>query len=164
MLNQLSDIEIVAGKERGKNVLRIKEGLPKDLPLNSASEGLLRLIAYNAINHQPNMPSLVALEEPELNLHPKMMQHVADLLVSISKQTQVIFTTHSSQLLDCLELEQLGKNLEILLLNKSAQRGTQVKSLSGLRNDKPAVKSWMVDFGIGSTIFHSSLLDDYIGA
>ena len=45
---------------------------------------------------------MVAIEEPELGLHPDVLPHVADLLVDASTRTQLIVTTHSRMIVDAL--------------------------------------------------------------
>ena len=40
------------------------------IPLVEASDGTLRLIAYYTILNKAKLPPLIAIEEPERNLHP----------------------------------------------------------------------------------------------
>ena len=44
-------------------------------------------------------PGLVLVEEPEIFLHPKMQKVAGDILYQLSKKNQVMFSTHSSNLL-----------------------------------------------------------------
>jgi predicted ATPase len=46
------------------------------------------------------VPSLIAVEEPEANLHPGALESVLDLLYHASSHMQVVVTTHSPELLD----------------------------------------------------------------
>ena len=39
-------------------------------PLTRASDGTLRFLEYFVLLNMPNPPSLIALEEPERNVHP----------------------------------------------------------------------------------------------
>ena len=60
------------------------------------SEGTLRVLGLCAIAVNPWNGSLVAFEEPENGVHPKRIELIAQLLVSLSGTgTQVIVTTHS---------------------------------------------------------------------
>jgi predicted ATPase len=52
-----------------------------------------------AILANPDPPGLIAIDEPEVGLHPSMLPLVAEHAVEASTHSQVILTTHSSQLL-----------------------------------------------------------------
>ncbi len=128
------------------------------IPLTRASDGTLRFLEYYILLNLPNPPSLIALEEPERNLHPDAILAVADFLEQLAKGSQVIITTHSSQLLDTFDSESLSDLLEVLLLRNPQGRGTEVTNLEEIRGNRPALDGWITDFGIGSAIFHSALL------
>ena len=83
---------------------------------------------------------------------------VADFLERLAIGSQVIITTHSSQLLDTFDPENLPDSLEVLLLRNPQGRGTEVTNLEDIRGNRPALDGWITDFGIGSAIFHSALL------
>ena len=53
----------------------------------------------SCLNLRESSP-LIAIEEPERNLHPGAMTALAKVLEQLAERTQVIITTHSSQLLD----------------------------------------------------------------
>jgi len=62
------------------------------------SEGTLRVLALCAISLNPWPTSLVAFEEPENGVHPRRVERIADLLLSLATRkpkTQVVVTTHS---------------------------------------------------------------------
>ena len=60
------------------------------------SEGTLRVLGLCAIAVNPWKGSLLALEEPENGVHPRRIELIAQLLVSLSQvKNQVIVTTHS---------------------------------------------------------------------
>ena len=128
------------------------------IPLTRASDGTLRFLEYYILLNLPNPPSLIALEEPERNLHPDAILAVADFLEQLAKGSQVIITTHSSQLLDTFDSESLSDLLEVLLLRNPLGNGTEVTNLEEIRGNRPALDGWITDFGIGSAIFHSALL------
>lgn len=70
----------------------------------SLSEGTLRLVGVLAALFQPralNGPiPFIAIEEPEVSLHPPMQGALYDALVAASRNTQVMVTTQSADLLD----------------------------------------------------------------
>ena len=81
--------------------LAVQWGTPKR-PQSAASlsDGTLRFLCLLAVLAQPNPPGLIAFDEPETGLHPRMMRIVAELAENAALHTQVIFTTHSAAFLD----------------------------------------------------------------
>ena len=142
----------------GDNQLCLSEGYKKPIPLNRASDGTLRLVAYYILLNEPELPPLIAIEEPERNLHPGSLTDITNVLEQISEHSQVIITTHSSQLLDTFNPENLSDSLGVLLLRNIPGHGTEVINLEDIRSDRVALKGWIADFGIGSAIFDSELL------
>jgi predicted ATPase len=63
------------------------------------SDGTIRFLAIIAILCQPNKPSLIAFDEPEIGLHPSMFPIIAALAEKASEETQVVFMTHSPDFL-----------------------------------------------------------------
>ena len=74
------------------------------IPARVLSEGTLRLLGLLALSGAENSPSLVGFEEPENGVHPRRIEHIADLLNASSQfgDTQYIVTTHSPLLPDRL--------------------------------------------------------------
>ena len=154
--------EIDYCKIDGKNQFCLLEGFKNPIPLHNASDGTLRLIAYNILLNEPELPPLIAIEEPERNLHPGALTDIAHVLEQIAQYSQVIITTHSSQLLDAFNSESLGDSLGVLLLRNLPGLGTEVLNFEDYRDEREALKGWIDDFGIGSAIFDSELLQDVI--
>ena len=144
----------------GDNQLCLLEGYKKPIPLRRASDGTLRLIAYYILLNEPELPPLIAIEEPERNLHPGALTDIANVLERLAQRTQVIITTHSSQLLDAFDSDNLSGLLGILLLRNRRGLGTEVLNLEEIREKREALDGWMTDFGIGSAVFDSGLLQD----
>jgi predicted ATPase len=59
------------------------------------SDGTLRFICLATLLLQPNLPTIILLDEPELGLHPFAMQLLAALMRSASEKTQIIASTQS---------------------------------------------------------------------
>lgn len=146
----------------GKQRLCLLEGYKNPIPMERASEGTLRLIAYYILLNQPELPPLIAIEEPERNLHPGVLKEIAYVLERIAERTQVIITTHSSQLLDTFSSKSLSDSLGVLLLHNRPGLGTEVINVEEIRKDqnRKGLDGWVIDFGIGSAIFDSGLLQD----
>jgi predicted ATPase len=67
------------------------------------SDGTLRFICLATLLLQPNLPSTILIDEPELGLHPYAITLLAGLLKSASTQTQVIVSTQSVPLVNQFE-------------------------------------------------------------
>ena len=74
----------------------------RQIPLGRLSDGTLRYFCLLAILLDPEPPPLVAIEEPELGLHPDVIPRLAELLVEASERMQLVVTTHSRLLVDAL--------------------------------------------------------------
>ena len=157
-----TNINIDYRKVDGGSQLYLLEGYKKPIPLINASDGTLRLLAYNTLLNQSELPPLIAIEEPERSLHPGALQEIAYILEKLAERTQVIITTHSSQLLDTFSSKSLSDWLGVLLLRNRPGLGTEVLNLEDRRGDDEALNGWIIDFGIGSAIFHSELLQDLV--
>jgi len=64
------------------------------------SDGTIRFLMLLAILANPTPGDLIAIDEPEVGLHPSMLPIVAEHAAAAAERTQVILTTHSTQLLD----------------------------------------------------------------
>jgi predicted ATPase len=112
--------------------------------------------------HQDDLPPLIGIEEPERNLHPAILSSVASILQKLSQRTQIIITTHSSQLLDCFSSDEINSDISVLLLSKKDASGTQVFRLDELSKKREDLAEWMRDFGVGSAVYHSNLLQELL--
>jgi predicted ATPase len=77
--------------------------VPWRFAANSMSDGTLRALGILVALFQgaeKSRPSLVAIEEPEVALHPAAASVVRDALSRASDSTQVLVTSHSPELLD----------------------------------------------------------------
>ena len=72
------------------------------IPASRMSDGSLRYLCLLAILLDPEPPRFIAIEEPELGIHPDLIHKIADLLVDASTRTQLVITTHSEILVDAL--------------------------------------------------------------
>jgi len=68
--------------------------------VNHLSDGTLRFVALTTALLQPNPPTTILLDEPELGLHPYALNLLAALLKKAAMKTQVIVSTQSASLLD----------------------------------------------------------------
>jgi len=71
------------------------------------SDGTLRFICLLTAMMQPNPPSLIIIEEPELGLHPEAINIISDVMMTVSEKTQIIAATQSSILIDYFDPEDI---------------------------------------------------------
>jgi len=69
---------------------------------------------------------IILLEEPELGLHPQLLHNVLNVIKEESKNKQIIITTHSPQVLDILEKDELDR---ILISSYTPKKGTTLRHL-----------------------------------
>ena len=86
----------------GRVQLFMVEGGGRQIPVGRLSDGTLRYLGLLAILLDPEPPALIAIEEPELGLHPDVIPRLAELLLEASERTQLVVTTHSRLLVDAL--------------------------------------------------------------
>ena len=148
--------------EEGEKIIKVLEKDSLEIPLSNMSDGTLRIMAYYVLLHQDQLPTLIGIEEPERNLHPGLLREVASVVKRLSQKTQVIITTHSSQLLDCFNLDEINSDVSVLLLSKIDDVGTQAFPVDELGKSRDDLSEWMRDFGVGSAIYHSHLLQEIL--
>jgi predicted ATPase len=64
------------------------------------SDGTLRFLCLAVVLTQPNPPTTIVLDEPELGLHPEALALLAGLVRSASSRMQVVLATQSPVLLN----------------------------------------------------------------
>lgn len=80
------------------------------IPAAKCSVGVRMLLFFVALAFHPNPPATILVEEPENGVHPKRMREIVGLLRNLTmgkysgKPSQVILSTHSPYLLDCVDL------------------------------------------------------------
>jgi len=111
-----------------------------NVPATRLSDGTLRYLCLLAILYDPAPPPLVCIDEPELGLHPDLINHVADALRFASERTQLIVTTHSPALVDAFT-----ENPETILVCEKSDGGSCVRRL-----DAQHLKPWLDKYSLGS--------------
>jgi predicted ATPase len=71
------------------------------------SDGTLRLLGLLLALYQRHTPTFLAIEEPEATIHVAALQALIEVFRSRSTQTQILLTTHSSDILDSLDVDSI---------------------------------------------------------
>ncbi len=99
----VEDVTVDLDKRRGTLDLLVRQG-GVDYSSRIMSEGTLRVLALCAIAVNPWGSSLLAFEEPENGVHPRRLELIAQLLLSLASEQgrQVVVTTHSPLFCDAV--------------------------------------------------------------
>ena len=81
----------------------IEYGSEAYLNAHALSDGTIRFICLATLLLQPDLPSMVVVDEPELGLHPYAVTQLASMLQSASLRTCVLAATQSVTLMNQFE-------------------------------------------------------------
>ena len=109
------------------------------IPATRLSDGTLRWLSLLAILLNPEAPSLVCIEEPEMGLHPDLLPPLAQLLRDASERMQLIVTTHSDVLVDALT-----ETPESVIVCEKLEGSTTLRQL-----DKNNLSEWLTKYSLG---------------
>lgn len=119
--------------------LRIEEGNGITIPASRLSDGTLRWLSLLTILLHPDPPPLVCIEEPELGLHPDMIQPLAKLLSSAAERMQLIVTTHSADLID-----EFSETPGVVIVCEKDKGSTTLQHL-----DAKQLSDWLTRYKLG---------------
>jgi len=120
-------------------LVRLREkGMRREMDLWDLSDGMLRFLCLSAALLNPSPSSLVAIDEPEIGLHPKLLPIVADMLKTASETTQLLVTTHSPDLLNCFDIDDvavMAREEDRVVWKRPGDRPTLKKMLASVTGD-----------------------------
>lgn len=96
LVDGIEDLEVDLNEAGGKLELWLhQDGIRYSSRV--VSEGTLRVLALVILAVDPWAGSLLAFEEPETGMHPRNVEAIVDMLLSLTsgRQRQVVVTTHS---------------------------------------------------------------------
>ena len=79
----------------------------KPLYANQISEGMLRFLWLVTLLQSPDLPAVTLIDEPEVSLHPELLNLLSDLFRETSRRTQLVIATHSDRLVRFLKPEEV---------------------------------------------------------
>lgn len=71
------------------------------------SEGMLRFLWLVSLLQSPGLSTITMIDEPEVSLHPELLNLLAGLMREAAERTQLIVATHSDRLVRFLEPEEV---------------------------------------------------------
>ncbi len=83
--------------------------------------------------------NIIIIEEPEIGIHPHQLHLLMLFLKEEAERKQIFITTHSPQILDVLNQDELNK----IIICEMTENGTQLRHLSDKQKNK--AKSYMKD-------------------
>jgi predicted ATPase len=110
VVSDISDFQVVpvGGFLTLKFKHKSKDMKPHYFEASQESDGTLRILGILAALFQEPAPVLLAIEEPEITVHPGVLGILADLIKEASeKRSQVLVTTHSPDLISRFDADDL---------------------------------------------------------
>ena len=101
------------------------------------SDGSIRFICLATALLQPEPPSMIVIDEPELGLHPEAIAILSELIQDAAKRTQVLIATQSPLLLDQFAVEDI-----VVTSRKDGQSTFE-------RLDYADYNVWLEDYSVG---------------
>jgi len=101
------------------------------------SDGTIRFICLATSLLQPDPPSTIVIDEPELGLHPYAIEILAELIKAASKKMQVIVSTQSPPLIDNFSVE----DIIVVTREKGASTFKRLKA--------EELSHWLEDYSLG---------------
>jgi predicted ATPase len=125
------DAEVLAD---GRLMLQVKDApFHKPVMAKFASDGTLKMLAYLALLYDPEPPQLIGIEEPENQLHPRLLPELAEECRQAAAISQLLATTHSPFFLNALQPK------EVWVLYRDEEGYTQARRTS----DMPGVAEFI---------------------
>ena len=126
----------------GNLLLSLKESGGRLITMARLSDGTLRYLTLLSILLHPEPPPLVAIEEPELGIHPDLIPEIAKLLVEASERMQLVVTTHSRVLVDALTDH---PSSVVVCANENGKSQFE-------RLDETHLNQWLEDYAASATL------------
>jgi predicted ATPase len=103
------------------------------------SDGTLRFLFLLAALANPDPPPIIAIDEPDIGLHPGMLPIIAEFATGASERSQVVLTTHSPAFLDAF-----AEATPTITVVSSVEGRTNLQVLSGEK-----LKYWLKHYTLG---------------
>lgn len=114
------------------------ENFAKPLYMTQLSEGTLRFLWLITLLYSPALTAITLIDEPEVSLHPQLINLLCHAMREASQHTQLIIATHSDRLIRFLKPE------EVLALDTEEGKTT----MTWADADKFDVSTWLKDYSL----------------
>ena len=114
-----------------------ESGFTHPLYMHQLSEGTLRFLWLATLLQSPGLTALTLLDEPEVSLHPELLNLLADLMREASSRTQLVVATHSDRLIRFMKPE------EVVVLDSTDEGMTKLTWADELDLDE-----WLQDYSL----------------
>jgi len=131
---------ILEPEGNNKDTIKLKwkhKGTDEYFDANDLSDGTLRFICLTTLLLQPNLPTIILLDEPELGLHPFALNILASMFRKSSMNTQIICSTQSVTFTD-------NFNIEDIVVVDRINNHTVFKRL-----EKEKYDDWLEEYSLG---------------
>ena len=126
-----------SGEKEEVNLSWIQKGSDYPMQPYHLSDGSIRFICLATALLQPDPPSTIIIDEPELGLHPAAISILAELIRAASERTQVVIATQSPELINYFSIE------DIIVANRKDS------STILTRLDEKDYEDWLEDYSVG---------------
>jgi predicted ATPase len=115
----------------------IEKGSDQLFTAHNLSDGTLRMMCLSTLLLQPELPSVIIIDEPELGLHPFAISKLAAMLQSASENSQIIISTQSVNLVSEFKAD------DIIVVERSDNQTVFTRQSA---ND---LSNWLNDYSLG---------------
>jgi len=126
------------------------KSLQSPQPAALLSDGILKFLFLASIFSNPDLPSLIAIDEPDVGFHPSVLHIIAEIASEASERTQVVLATHSPEFLNAIQ--DVNPDVSVSVMEWS-EGETLLKNLSGEK-----LQYWLKEYRLGE-MFRSGGLE-----
>jgi len=119
-------------------------------PAALLSDGILKFLFLASIFSNPDLPSLIGIDEPDVGFHPSVLHIIAEMASEASERTQVVLATHSPEFLNAIQ--DVNPDVSVSVMEWS-EGETLLKNLSGEK-----LQYWLKEYRLGE-MFRSGGLE-----
>jgi predicted ATPase len=103
----------VGSSAQGLHLELAMPGFRRKFQAYELSDGTLKYLCLVAALLSPRPPAMLAVNEPDANLHPQLFEPLADLLAYAAKNSQLWVTTHSERLAQLIQSRTKTTTIEL---------------------------------------------------
>lgn len=94
-------------------------------------EGIVSLLFLVEALSSPSKNELIVIDEPELSLHPQLQRNLLDIILDYSKESQILYATHSPEMVSIDAIKNGGSLCRIV----NTDNGSKIYQLNDASRD-----------------------------